>query len=277
MSSRLTRELLILLALLLVVGLTALGAGRLLRAREERRIAAGEISIRSERTLSAAIVSHLERQYADQILTAPEHREAVDQILDRLLAALPAAFGNDLPYEVKLLIVDTAEENAYAFPGGIVVVNVGLIRVTENPEQLAAVIAHELGHVYHRDALSGMARSMGLGIILSSQMGAAAEIVEQVLRTVVESTFSRDQEARADRFAVELMAAAALPPDALADFFELIDTNERLERRLEYVSTHPVTEDRIVEVRSHAEQYPTAVVPLEIDWTPYKQSLPGIF
>jgi predicted Zn-dependent protease len=166
--------------------------------------------------------------------------------------------GNrDIPY--TFYVVNSEEVNAFAVPGGFVYINRGLIERTDNLAELAGVVAHEIGHVEARHSAEMLERlqaaQVGVGIasILlgappSGLAGAAVDIGAQAYF----ARHSREAENEADAIAVRILPSAGIDPTGLVTFFlELIEERQRTPSRLEqWFSTHPLTEERIANVRA---------------------------
>ncbi len=95
--------------------------------------------------------------------------------------------------------------------------DIGLLRAVSSPDELAAVLAHEMSHVVHRDPLSFLAARLGIAALMSilgTRSGAA--VVQNAIGELVSARYGRAAEDQADRFAVDLLAAAGLDPEAFA-------------------------------------------------------------
>src|SRR5262245_6430552 len=110
-----------------------------------------------------------------------------------------------LPLPVRAAVVRRAEVNAIALPGGRVYVFEGLIDKAETPDGLGGVIAHEMCHVAHRDGVRAVMQAAGLsflfGILIGDFSGGGAAVI--AMRTVLQSSYSRETEAAADVFGAE--------------------------------------------------------------------------
>jgi metalloendopeptidase OMA1, mitochondrial len=158
-----------------------------------------------------------------------------------------AAVVNE-PYDWEFALLQDPTPNAFALPGGKIGVHTGLFRVTQNADQLAAVIAHEVAHVTARHSAERMTREMGIGAILVG-VGAAtdpgtADVLAQAATLGVILPFSRTQEREADEIGLIYMAMAGYDPRAAIEVWRNF---ERLngERPPEFLSTHPSPPNRI--------------------------------
>ncbi len=159
-------------------------------------------------------------------------------------------------------IVQDPALNAFNLPGGLVYVNSGLIAEADSLDQLAGVIAHEVGHGAARHGTQLMTRAYGFnalaGLLLGSNPGQGKRILAQVVGTGVINDYSRDAERDADRLGVQYVYRAGYNPNGMADFFEqmLQERQRRPGRVQQFFSSHPLTEDRIRIVQQEASRLP---------------------
>jgi predicted Zn-dependent protease len=200
---------------------------------------------------------------------------AVTGAFAALLARLRPAFG-PLPLEPEVVVVDSPVVNAAALPGGIVVVYTGLVRTLETPEEMAAVLAHELAHLEHRDAVTQLARQIGMAAISSAISGGGETAAQSLLRAAINLRSSRVAEDRADRRCREVLERAAIDPASFADALELIDeAGKRAPELLRWLDPHSDIEARITRARSRSA--PGSVRPLDVNWQAVRSALPSIF
>ncbi|HZS06851.1 MAG TPA: M48 family metallopeptidase [Blastocatellia bacterium] len=167
-----------------------------------------------------------------------------------------------VPFTIK--VVDSNEVNAFALPGGNLYVNRGLIEAADNEAELAGVMAHEIAHVAARHGVEQASKGTLMNyasIPLIFLGGLGGYIVQQVAGLAVPLTFlkfSRGAEKEADQLGAQYMWAAGYDPNALVTFFEkLQEKNKKKQSTISKAfSTHPLTEDRIREVRKLVAQFP---------------------
>lgn len=152
--------------------------------------------------------------------------------------------------------------NAFALPGGAVVVTDELIGLLGDDHYLVAVLAHELGHVAHRDALRGIATHLIASQLLTvamSQDELTTKVVDLVASNVLSAQYSQSVERQADRYACELLAKTKQSPAWLGDAFaKFIDLGKRYNTDLNsgtYTSSHPPTVERIAASKACAEEH----------------------
>jgi predicted Zn-dependent protease len=161
------------------------------------------------------------------------------------------ADGNgDLP-SFSVRVFNLPVVNAFALPGGRIVLTMPLIAQAETPEEVAGVLAHELGHAAYRHPEAELIRQAGLTLIVSALTNGGGSSFTALAGSAAILSYSRSAEADADAFAVETMEKAAIDPMGLKHFFEKLLKDEGRNRGgviggLESAfSTHPGTEERI--------------------------------
>lgn len=170
-------------------------------------------------------------------------------------------------------VLPTSVPNAFALPGGKVYVLRGLLDKAENPDEIAGIIAHELGHLKHHDNMRGLIYNGGtsflIGLLFGDVTGSSAVIFAS--RSVVEASYSREAETAADTFAIEIMHKLGRSPKPAAELMFRI-TGKEGGGLTSILASHPLTEDRLA--RMTKEDRPTSGPPLLTDkeW----QSLKGI-
>ncbi|MFP4624012.1 MAG: M48 family metallopeptidase [Gemmatimonadota bacterium] len=206
------------------------------------------------------------RQYAAEInrqlpiVDDPAVHRYINQLGNRIQRQ-PGA--RDIPYTFYL--VNSDQINAFAVPGGFVYINRGLVERADNLAELAGVVAHEIGHVEARHSAQMLERQQAaqVGLIVGSVLlggppeGVAGAAVD-VGATAYFAHHSRDAENEADAIAVKLLPRAGIDPAGLVTFFkELLAERERSPSQVEqWFSTHPLTEERIANVRELIRQLP---------------------
>jgi Zn-dependent protease with chaperone function len=147
-----------------------------------------------------------------------------------------------LEYELRLHVLDMKDVNAFALPGGHVTLLRGLLEAAESPEEVAAVLAHEIGHVEHRDPTRLALRSAGsvgvLGLLLGDFAGGL--VVLYVSEWLIQASYSRGAEAAADSYAHAALARAGLPAEPMAVFFQrLLEEHGDADGLVSHLASHP--------------------------------------
>ena len=196
----------------------------------------------------------------------------IENYLHSLAAPIYRAADVD-PNSVTIVIVESNVVNAFVAEGMNEFFYTGLLQLTDNPEQLAGVIAHETGHIAGGHLIRGKEEMKNasaeaiLGTILAVAAGAASgngglaagglaggmQIAERGYLS-----FSRSQEASADSAGMSFLDRAGISARGMLDFFGKLKGQELLpaDRQEEYVRTHPLTQDRIDAVQQHYDASP---------------------
>lgn len=179
--------------------------------------------------------------------------------LEELRAMTARLAGHSkMPFQVEITPVRAPMVNAFALPGGGILVTGDLIAMAKSPDELAAVIAHEIAHVEKRHAMQAAWRSMGVGLILDAVVGGGTGAGQQAILLLggfTEQRFSRELELEADARAMQLLKAEGISTAGMADFFDrLADHRSSREAKdvAEWFSTHPDTERRAKTARAAA-------------------------
>lgn len=190
--------------------------------------------------------------------------------LDQLIGRLETAAG--LPIPLKAAVVRRRETNAVALPGGHIYVFEGLVTRSRNADELAGVIAHEIGHVSHRDGTRSLLEAAGLSFLFGMLLGdfTGGGLVVIAAKTVVQSAYSREVELAADLYGVELMAKAGGDPRALAAVLDRIAG--QIEPGSKILADHPQTRDRVATINAVADKLPAPSGPLlkPVEWNALK-------
>ncbi len=228
------------------------------------------LSVENEQELGRVMVEEwMFEEGQTQLLGNPTVDSALDVINDRLILALGTT-----EYDHHIWVVKEDQINAYTLPGGYILVNSGLIEFSDSPEEVAAVIAHELGHVEHRHVVSRLVKEFGLTILFSVLSGGDPVLISELSRSLLSSMFSRKQEAEADEFSWELMAKADMDPRILATFFrKLKDEYPSMPDEFEFMSSHPHHNARIRATLEKSLPDSFATVPLNLDWDRVQYSM----
>jgi predicted Zn-dependent protease len=191
--------------------------------------------------------------------------QLVQQIVDRLK---PHAKFSEMDFQVY--VVHNSEVNAFALPGGQMVVYTGLIENVESSEQLAGVLAHEMAHATLRHGLQQISQSIGVIAaiqLLVGDVGGLLAVGSQIAQQSVMTSYSRTAETEADIEGARMLHAAKIDPKAMATFFaKLKHEHGDIPGAISWLSTHPQHEDRIESINNYAESLEaTDYKPLELD------------
>jgi Peptidase family M48 len=162
----------------------------------------------------------------------------------KLLGTLREAAG--LEPAVQSVVLDTKVPNAFALPGGKVYLFNGLLAKAESADEIAGVLAHELGHLKHRDNLRAVIYNGGtsflIGLLFGDVTGSGALVFAS--RSVVTASHSREAERNADGFAIEVMHKLGRSPKPMGELLFRV-TGKEGNNNLSIMASHPLTEDRL--------------------------------
>jgi predicted Zn-dependent protease len=197
----------------------------------------------------------------------PYHNAQANDYVNEVGQAL--AMFSDMPQTYggyHFLILDSADINAFAAPGGLIFVTRGMIRCCAGENALAAVLAHEIAHVQGKDALRAIKRSRtteALAIIggeavkhvgggeLAQLSNIFADSIGDIMSTMVNNGYSRTLEYQADKTAISILSRTGYDPAGLPDM--LAEMQKRLTPGgADFAKTHPAPQDRITELASLA-------------------------
>ncbi len=229
------------------------------------------IPMKAEERLGAAVAPQVERMLQTGKAAAPFECGGAPQegpgkaALDALVQRLERAAA--LPIPLKVAAIRRDEANAIALPGGYIFVFKGLIERSRNPDELAGVIAHEIGHVAHRDGTRSILQGAGLSFLFGMLLGdfTGGGVVVVAAQTILQSAYSREVEALADIYAVELMAKAGGEPRALGAILSRIGS---LEPGVTILQDHPLTRNRVAAIDAAAARLQLGPGPLmsPVEW-----------
>lgn len=194
---------------------------------------------------------------------------AVQEISQRLIEHL-----TDNPYTFEISVVKNDVVNAFALPGGYVVVFTGLLEKAQSGEEVAGVLSHEFNHVLQRHGLERIVRQLGvvavLGILLGDQQGLAG-VMKQIGVELFSLKFGRAQETEADVTGLRLLYRAHIDPAGMVTFFERLSEQEQ--GRVEWLSSHPMSAARAERLKKEIRSLPTTVPePFTFQWRTVQES-----
>jgi beta-barrel assembly-enhancing protease len=170
------------------------------------------------------------------------HTKAGDAALKKLTASL-----DDNPGSLQVEVAKIDMINAIALPGGKVILFDGLVKQARSPDEVAGVLAHEIGHVREKHVMQALLRQMGLAVVLGGVDGNSGALVTNMLSM----SYSRESEAEADAYSMKALGGAAISPVATASFFERLSQLDGSARGGDegqgiagYMSSHPLSRER---------------------------------
>jgi predicted Zn-dependent protease len=221
-----------------------------------------EIILMSERDEDRIGKQEADRVAAEiGLVEDPELLQLVDAVGRRVARQSPR-----LAVDYRFQVVDMAEPNAFALPGGYVYVSRGLLAISNSEEELANVIGHEIAHVAARHSAQRQTAATGVGLltvlggIVGSVLGAPGANLATPMGMAGQAIiagYSREQEREADEVGQEMAARAGVDPHGMPAFLRTLENTERLRhgasRRPSFADTHPATPERVARTTARAE------------------------
>ena len=197
------------------------------------------------------------------------HTPAGDAALQKLVASL-----DDAPQDLRVEVANIDMLNAVALPGGNVILFDGLLKQARSPDEVAGVLAHEIGHVREKHVMQALLRQMGLAVVLGGVDGNKGAMVNNLLAM----SYSRNAEAEADAHSMQALGSANISPVGTASFFDRLSQLDGSAGVVKdnagitgYLSSHPLSasrKDAFEKSIVKGKNYKPALTPSE--WTELK-------
>jgi Zn-dependent protease with chaperone function len=233
------------------------------------RSIAGLVPQKTWRAAGGHLAANFEKDY-------PGCTEAAGKAaLAKLVARLTEATGRETDFSVH--VANWGLVNAFAMPGQHLMLTRGLIRDAASVEEVAGVLAHEMGHGLERHPEVGIVRQFGLTVAVKLVFAGGSDLLQTAGTGLLLLRSTREAEREADRSAFAMLKQARISPEPLANFFERMAKKEgsgtysKVARQYEIFSTHPALEERARIARAQP-RYPTEPILTEPEW----QALRGL-
>lgn len=211
-------------------------------------------------SVARGIDEHALRAFDDGLMQPSKLDAARQQQLSQRFTALHDT--HELPpHTLKFRSSPTIGANAFALPGGTIVVTDELVALAANDEEIIAVLAHEMGHVSERHPLRQLLQSSVVALAMTWYLGDISSLLAAAPTLLLQTSYSREFERRSDRYAARLLSMNGIPAVHLADMLEKLEAAHPGSKHVsssrfgELFSTHPDTGERIRLLR---EETPTA-------------------
>ncbi|HEY1048043.1 MAG TPA: M48 family metallopeptidase [Bacteroidia bacterium] len=202
----------------------------------------------------------------------------LDSITSPLIKSL-----NDKRFKFNFTIVEDKTLNAFALPGGSVVINSGLIEKTKSAEELAGVLAHEISHVTCRHHIRSIIGNMGIWILIRSAIGDVSGVsadIASIGASLGSLKYSRDFETEADDSGFHLLVKSGIHPKGMIDFFGTMKKESGVAAsamdNLDFLSTHPGTDDRIKALKKKKVEAKT-YHPIKVNYSAFQKHIKQYF
>lgn len=197
----------------------------------------------------------------DRFMTEPSdmsqaEQDRVSAIYDRVIDALPQETRGTHDFNLQFRDMPGAGPNAFALPGGTMVMTDAMVSQFRQDDVLAGVLGHEIGHVVGEHSLRRLYRSLGGYILIALMAGDTGPILDEILlegNVLLSLSYGRGQETEADEFGLQLAHDAGFDPRGLRSFFTTLDDENPLGEPMEWMSTHPSNARRIEQIDDFIE------------------------
>lgn len=177
-----------------------------------------------------------------------EQKAEVERIYRQLVASLPETEQQKHSFDLVFRDMPGMGPNAFALPGGTMVMTDAFVEQFPQPDVLAGVLGHEIGHVVEEHGLKRVYRSLSLYLLIAFFAGDTGPILEDIIlegNLLLSLSFSRAQETSADEFGLTLADAAGFDPSGLKLFFEKLNTEYGGGESAQWMATHPSSLERV--------------------------------
>lgn len=211
------------------------------------RWAVNQAPISWEQDLGKKVMAEVRQDKTIRFVTDPALTNRLFAVTQRLVA------GQKGPHTFRFYLVDDPTVNAFALPGGHILVLTGLVQATGSPEELAGVLAHEMAHITERHGFRAIAESAGPSILAKFFLGNQGGFLSALAATssfLGQQRYSRRHESEADEKGWDLLVAAKIDPKGMIEFLKKTRELEgRQGSENAYLSSHPPTSQRIEALR----------------------------
>jgi predicted Zn-dependent protease len=201
-----------------------------------------------------------------RLCEAPEGQRALQTLTERLATGL-----KEKPH-FDVVVVDWFLVNAFATPGDRIILTRGLLEKATSPDEVAGVLAHEMGHATLLHPEASLVRVIGMSAAVELLLGGSGGTLANLGVVLTQLSYTRQAEAEADDEALKLLEQSRISPKGFGDFFrrmseaDLPDGGAKSGGLIDVLRTHPPAQDRIARV-DQANSYPATPALSAADWT----------
>jgi len=259
---RIARDLLI---LLVVFGALWFGASKI---NWSPKLETGRIvSIEKEEELGELLFEHqIKNGTHGEILKVPYVDSVLDQLVKRLQKTSPES-----EYNYEVYVLDNSQINAFTLPAGKICFYKGILQKMEYPEELAAVLAHEMGHNEEHHILKRLVANFGLAVL----MGGDEVILSEVFKSLGLMRFARSQEREADDYAFTSLEKAGIHPKYFGTVMSKLNSlsDEEESELVDILNTHPNTKERMKKAFKFKVAKDFKEKSMDVDWKKFQAAL----
>ena len=220
-----------------------------------------------------------EAQLGQMIFDAMLKDATIDTVASGLLTDFAAQLRMSEKYNLKFTVVDDKDVNAFAIPGGHIVVYKGILQQMTRPEELVALIGHESSHINERHSLRNMVQELTGNFVLSmvfGDLGSIGGVIAGRANALRSLSYSRSLEKEADEQGMHRMLSNRIDPQGMVMLMDRLKAAEKDVHLPGFLSTHPLTEERRVHALKFVAEHPGEAVmtpKLESNWEQLKKAI----
>ncbi|EPX77459.1 M48 family metallopeptidase [Litoreibacter arenae] len=198
--------------------------------------------------IDAGSMQSIDFTMAEPSKLTDEQKDEVEKVYRRLVRSLPDDVQEKHSFDLLFRDLPGMGPNAFALPGGTMVMTDAFVKQFPDPNVLAGVLGHEIGHVVEEHGLKRLYRSLSTYLLIAFLAGDVGPILEDVVlegNVLLSLSFSRAQETSADEFGLALSDEAGFDPAGLKLFFEKMGKEYGDQEPAQWMSTHPSSAERV--------------------------------
>ncbi|MBC7915636.1 MAG: M48 family metallopeptidase [Pyrinomonadaceae bacterium] len=227
--------------------------------------------------IAGKIPQEIETDIGDSMLNSFTIGSEKDAKLTFYLNLFAGKINFNTSYPIEITVVKSEQVNAFALPGGKIVVNDAILKKINSPEELAGLLSHEAAHIEYKHSLKSISKSLSgyifISLIFNDINGITTVLIDNA-NALNNLRYSRSLEADADLRALQTMEKNRISQQGLVSLFTMLDSKDGF-NYLKFLSTHPLTEERIRKARKSAQNQKkiSEKKDLELIWQQIKNQL----
>lgn len=223
------------------------------------------ISMQNEETLGEFMLDNITKDPSFNIIESDFIDSSIQVLKDLLLSNL-----EESNYIYNIYVFNNSMINAFALPGGNILISSGLIKFSEKPEEVAAVLAHEIGHIENKDLIYKLLKELGISLLSSND----PLVIGEISKIAGSMVFDRKQEKKADQFALNLLLKSNIDPRIIATFFRRLESEVgSYSEKAEIFMTHPHNKTRIRYALEYKIPENFEEIKIDMNWGKIKKEL----
>ncbi len=207
-----------------------------------------------KRAMDAGTLQSFDTAIAEPSMLDDAQKDSIQGIFDDLLRELPDDERTRFDFDLTFRQIDGIGPNAFALPGGTIVMTDAFVAAFDDPDIIGSVLGHEIAHVVSQHGLEQLYRSLGIYVLVALIAGDTGPILNDILLeggVLLSLSHSREHEREADDFGMRLAADAGYDPEGLLRFFETLPDAQSSDSN--WFSTHPSSGERIEAIKDFIE------------------------